>query len=209
MKTKHILTIFGLILTSILNINAQDFKFGLVTGFDITDARLSEKLDINGDYNGYDPMISFNVNGYIGYKSAGFWGLSVEPGFIQKGGIQTYSDVKVRFQLNYIQMPILADIYISDKLFVSVGPELGYMINAKAKSKDYSNDITDIYDKRFELSGLIGVNYSIIKNVDIGIRYSYGLTYTSKMTLTDEQGNDKGEIKEFNQYLQLILRFKI
>jgi hypothetical protein len=58
------------------------------------------------------PMITFNVNGYAGYKSAGFWGLSVEPGFIQKGGnrdpsLKSEEDNYVRYQLNYIQVPFL------------------------------------------------------------------------------------------------------
>lgn len=209
MITKHILTFFGLILISGLSLSAQDFKFGILTGFDLAKGRLSDSPDFNDHSLKYDPMSSFNANGYIGYKSGGIWGLSIEPGFIQKGGVQDISDVNVRFQLNYIQMPVLADVYISDKFFVSIGPELGYMINAKAKSSDYSNDITEIYNKRFEISGIAGVNYSIVKKIDIGLRCSYGLTYISKITITDEFGNQSGEIKEYNQYLQLIIRFKI
>ena len=83
------------------------------------------------------------------------------------------------------------------------------MINAKAKTKDNSNDISEFYDNKFELSGLIGINYTINKNVDIGLRYNHGLTYTSKITWVDSMGNLLDNSKEYNQYIQLIIRLKI
>ena len=213
MKTKTIWLTFALILFSGLSLKAQDIKFGVLAGLDVAKAHMTNIPDIAKDATAYYPMISFNINGYAGYKSAGFWGLSVEPGFIQKGGVVQYDkdsqDDDVRFQLFYAQLPILADFYITDKFFASIGPEFAYLINAKAKSKDHSNDIWSFYDNYFEISGLIGLNYNIIEKVDIGLRYSHGITYTRKITWTDENGKPLGESKEYNQYFQLIVRFKI
>jgi hypothetical protein len=209
MKTNTILTFLVLVLCTGLSINAQDFKFGFLTGIDVVNIRLKDKIAFEGDPRVYDPMISFHVNGYVGFKGTGFWGLSVEPGFIQKGGIQKSADDNIRIQLNYIQLPILADFYLSDKIFVSVGPEFGYMMSAKAKSKDISNDISFLYDNEFEVSGLIGINYNIIDKMDLGFRYSHGLTYTSKITWTNVSGNPKGESSLHNQYLQFLVRFKV
>ena len=63
---------------------------------------------------------------------------------------------------------------------------------------------------RFELSGLIGINYSLIENLDIGLRYNHGLTCISKLVFTDIMGNETGEhYNEYNQYFQFFLRFKI
>lgn len=205
--------IFGLIIFSESILHAQNFKFGLLTGFDIANARLTNKPDIEGDLRIYYPMISFNANGYIGFRSARFWGLSVEPGFIQKGGVQLMNkeDKKddLKFKLNYIQIPILADFYLTNKLFISIGPELAYMLNAKVKSKDNSNDISDIYDNDFEISGLIGINYNIIKKLDIALRYSHGLSYTMKIIWRGDFGDYLGKSKEYNQYFQLLVRLKI
>lgn len=208
MKTKTIKLILGLLLASGLNANAQNLKFGILAGFDVANSHLTNKP------NGYDsrfyyPIISFNANGYVGYKNAGFWGISAEPGFIQKGGRQKGIDDDIRIHLNYLQLPILLDLYMSDKIFISIGPELSYMINAKAKSKHYSNNITEWYEKRVELSAIVGINYQLTDKLDIGFRYNHGLTYTSKIIFTDEFGTELRDIKEYNQYFQLLVRFKI
>lgn len=210
-KTFWIFIFLNLILFS--NTNAQDFKFGILSGFNVANAQLTNKPDIEGVSRIYYPLISITTNGYFSYLSSGVWGLSAEPGFIQKGGkIQNQQDNRdddIKFKLNYIQLPILADFYLSDKIFLSVGPEFAYLINAKIKTKDFANDITDNYDNHFEISGLIGVNYNILENFDIGLRYNHGLTYTWKVTYTDDAGYEMGEMKEYNQYFQFIVRFKI
>ena len=212
MKTIKYLTLIVLVIFSGMSLKAQDFKFGLVAGFDVANSRITNKPDSVSDSRAYYSMISFNVNGYIGFKSASFWGLSIEPGFIQKGGIIQYKDNRdkdVRVQSNYIQLPVLLDLNLTDKLFISIGPEFAYMINTKGKSKDLSVDITDLYDNEFEISGLIGINYNIIKNIDLGLRYNHGLTYIQEFTYTNALGETVGEGKVYNQYFQLLVRFKI
>jgi hypothetical protein len=213
MKTKSYYLIIGLFLFLEICLNAQSFKYGLLAGLDVTKTYMTNQPD-GEDNKLYDPMTSFNVNGYIGYKSAKFWGISLEPGYIQKGGAQRYDtetkDDDIRLQLNYIQIPILADLYLTDKFFISVGPELAYMISAKAKSMEISNDIRDFYTRNFEVSGLIGLNFNVIKNFDIGIRYNHGITYISEIIYLDEMGDPTETYsKEYNQYIQLVLRFKI
>ena len=213
MKTSTFWIVFCLIIFSEGIINAQKFKFGLLVGLDIANAHLTDKPDIEGDLRMYYPMIAFNANGFIEFKSTGFVGFSTEPGFIQKGGLQKYDkdnkDDDVRIQLNYIQIPILVDLYMSNKLFLSIGPELAYMINARAKSKDNSYDISNLYDNEFEISGLIGINYNIIEKIDVGLRYSHGLSYTMKILWRSGFGDYVGESKDYNQYFQLIVKFRI
>jgi len=143
-------------------------------------------------------MISYNANGHFEFRSTGNWGFSLEPGFIQKGGLKSYNH-DIRVKRNYIQMPILVDLYILDKLFVSVGPEISYLINPEV-----NNTLND-----FELSGLIGINLSITKNADIGIRYNRGLTYIQEIPRIDVHGNTMGVAKEINEYVQFIIRLKL
>jgi len=203
------LTCFILILNT--NLYAQEFKFGLVGGLDLANSRLTNKPNIYSRV--YYPMISFNINGFVGYKSAGFWGISLEPGYIQKGGVQQYNkedkDDDVRFQMNYLQLPLLVDFYLGKKFSISVGPEFAYLISVKVKSKDLSNDISNFYDNNFEISGNIGINYNIHKHFDIGLRYNLGLTYTTKIIWSEETGIPIDESKEYNQYFQFLVRFKI
>ncbi len=210
MKKLILLKITSLLLIFNTSLFAQDFKFGLVGGLDVANSHLTNKSEVNSDSRVYYPMISFNANGYIGYRSTGLWGISLEPGYIKKGGVQQYDeDNDVKCQISYLQLPVLADFYLSEKIFISVGPEFAYQINAKANAKDYSLDISDLYDNDFELSGIIGINYNIQKHFDVGVKYSHGLTYVSKNSLVDEAGESSEDSKEYNQYFQLFVRFKI
>jgi len=213
MKQKFICALLGLFIFCGLTINAQEFRFGLLAGIDVTNIRLTNNDDVQGVSTLYDPMLSFNLNGYAGYKSAGFLGVSLEPGLIRKGGVMKLDkdskDDDIRTQLYYIQMPILVDMYLCDKLFLSLGTELAYMIDAISKSKDASSNISEAYDNEFEVSGVFGINYSINDQVDIGIRYSHGFSYTLEISWTDSEGNILGKSEFYNQYGQLIIRFKI
>jgi len=198
MAAKIVYSVLAGILISASNSNAQDIRFGFLGGIDITystwrhypNEQVAEAFD-------YDPMVSFNINGHISYKTAGALGFSLEPGFMQKGGKGLENNqLNQRVTINYLQMPILIDFYILDRLFVSVGPEIAYLAE-----KNYANP-------SFELSGLVGVNYNIIKHIDLGLRYNHGLTYFTSFDLIDDYGNLTGTAKEYNQYLQFIIRFK-
>ena len=209
--TKRIIFItFSFIVISNITALSQNFKFGIVAGLDIAKSRYSKIPNAFSGSQSYNPMIAYNFNGYIGYKKSDSWGFSIEPGFIQKGGKQKISnETYVRLNLNYLQLPILLDYYIFKKLYISLGPELSYLHSAKLKSKEISNNITDSIYKRFELSGIIGLNYKITDYFDIGIRYNHGLTYTSKISWFDDSGKDLGESNEYNQYVQLNVEYKI
>lgn len=193
------LTCFLLLLHT--SLFAQEFNYGIVGGLDIAKTRLLNIPDDNNSTQIY-PIAVFNINGHFGYKSAGFWGFSIEPGFIQKGWKFKFNFndeiTEEKIKLNYIQIPFLADFYISNKFFISVGPELAYLINNKF----------DVYDN-LELSAMAGINYSLHKNFDIGLRYNHGITSTSSIEWTDTTGLPIGESNEYNQYLQVFGRFKI
>jgi len=194
-----------LIIISNMTVSSQNSRLGVIVGFDIANADLINQ-PIDKDF--YYPMIAYNLNAYIGFKKSEFWGLSFEPGFIQKGMLRKNSEYNTRTNLNYIQLPILMDYYIIDKFYISIGPELSYMINAKAKSEDNSVDMTNLYDRRMELSGLVGVNYQITDNLDMALRYNHGLTYTLIKSWVGFVGYT-ADSKEYNQYCQLSLKFKI
>ena len=197
--------IIGSLLINFIHSPAQKYSYGLQGGFDLANLQMTNKPASAKGFTTFHPLATFNVNGYFGYRFSRFVGISAEPGFIRKGGTQ---DVHFRFLLNYIQLPVLADIFFTEKLFLSVGPEFSYLINARGKSKTASNDITSLYDNRYELSGLIGLNYHITKNIDAGLRYDHGFTYISKIIWTNEYNQPVGESKQYNQYFQLFVRIR-
>lgn len=216
MKTSHLLIIAYLIFLTTGLARAQQFNFGIQAGLVGADIRLSEvppEMHQYGDPDWFDPMISYSINAFLGYEGKSMIGFSAEPGYILKGGIAKWGndnpDDDSRMQLGYLQLPVLAGIHITEKFSASAGPELAYMISAKAKSDYGENKVYDLYDNHFELAAIAGINYAFTMHIQAGVKYSHGLTNTSKIILTDQAGNVVGRVKEFNHYLQLWLRYII
>ena len=204
------LSVLGLLLIAI-NSQAQEFNFGASAGVDVTNIRLSNSCTYY--LVQYDPMVAFNLNAFAAYRSASFWGITAEPGLIRKGaiisGAYDLEKHESHLRLNYIQLPLLADFYITKKLFLSVGPEFAYLMSAKVNNDGNTADISNAYDNKFEVSGMAAISYTILPRVDIALRYSHGLTTISEMEFTNEMGEPVGEAKEKNQYLQLMVRARI
>jgi len=216
-KITFVLIIF-LALNSGLILKAQELKFGVITGLNISRRQVTNIKDYTDESKIYYPLLMPNANMYIGYKSKSFWGLSFEPGYIQKGGLRkdfavqigntSYIPQDVKYISNYIQMPVLLDLYFTKKLFISVGPEFAYLINSKVKSQIYSFDMTENFQK-IEIAGVIGLNYNLIKCIDIGFQYNHGVTKSSTLWWVDDFGSLLGTSKEYNQYFQFKIRFKL
>ena len=213
MKTPKALIIIGLVLNLGLNLQAQEINFGFLSGLGVTNACVTNKIEIYNDYRVFYPMGSFNINGYIEYKFSKTFGIAAEPGYIRKGGVirfgvNHYMSI-IKFQLNYVQLPIFVNIYCTNKFFVSIGPEFAYLINSEGNLPEIATGFAYFKENAFEISGLIGINFSITKKIDVGLRYNHGLTNISVLKWTDGYGPEIGQSKVYNQYFQFIFRFKI
>lgn len=167
---------------------AQTLKYGFLVGIDAMDNFL---VNSNKTVGANGAFASFNINGYLGYNLNPKFGLSIEPGYIQKG---IYN-----FKLNYIQVPTLFDYYVTDKFFVNIGPEFAYLLNS-----------SNIFDNRFEISGMIGLNYNFYKNFDLGLSYSRAFTHYMSGGIINNINESPNDISYFyNNYLQLKVRVKL
>jgi hypothetical protein len=212
-KTPIALITMGLILSSGLKLPAQDFKFGFLLGLGVTNACVLNKIEPYHDYRVFYPAGSFNINGYVEYKFSETFGIAAEPGFIRKGGIVRYGvnhymDV-ITLHLNYVQLPIFANIYCTKKFFVTIGPEFAYLMNSEGNLPGIATGFTSFKENAFEISGLVGINYSIKNKIDLGLRYNHGLTKISVLKWTDGYGPEIGQSNVYNQYFQFIFRYKI
>ena len=225
MKIIKILLVSSLILLPGLNLQAQHINYGIQAGYVYANAHAAKISD--NSVNMFNPLHSFSINGYVEYKFPGAWGIAAEPGFIRKGGdVDGTNHLLERFdlKLNYIQLPILVNLYITDKFFVSFGPEFAYLINADVKlpslpesytpeEKEYYKIFTPLKDNAFEVSALIGVNYSITNKIDLGLRYSRSITSFSETTVINHRypigAGIIGHSNLYNQYFQFIFRYKI
>jgi hypothetical protein len=95
------------------------------------------------------------------------------------------SEGQVRFNLNYIQLPLALAVNLGP-LNIHAGPYFSYLLSANVKnlrSSDLANPSTIELDKDnfnsldFGLLGGIGFD---VQNVTIGVRYNYGLREIGK-----------------------------
>lgn len=193
------------------NLLSQNLFLGFQGGLDKTNIHVARNTMYHNEKQIYQSILSFNINGYVGYRSKSFWGLSFEPGFIQKGGniVQEtmYDPYDQKHVLNYIQLPILFDLYFSKHLYLSIGPEFAYLIKAQIEYSRYTKNAYDLYNK-FEISGAVGLWYSIFNNLDIGLKFNSCLFNPTKLNWIDDYGNFTGQTTEYNQYFQLTIRVK-
>ena len=102
---------------------------------------------------------------------------------------------EVRFNLNYIQLPVALAVNIGP-LNVHAGPYLAYLASANIKdleASDLSSNTIQELDRddfnTFDYGAVIGVGFDV-GNLTLGARYNYGLREVGKEDLAGGLTND-------------------
>ena len=84
-------------------------------------------------------------------------------------------------KLDYINIPVLANVYVVKNLAVKVGVQPAFNVNSKAKASQGDSSVQGSIEgiKTFDFSIPIGLSYEY-KNIVIDGRYNFGLTKVSK-----------------------------
>jgi len=175
---KKILTI-TIILIAITTATAQskkiDIEFGMRGG-------LNFSTIISGEDN-YE-----NTN----YLTSFYGGLVAEAAITKRFSAQTeifYSgqgftvdlpafERDAEFQLDYIQIPLLAKFYITKGFSVAAGPQFGFKVNEEINAKPFADapSFNTNSIKDFDLQGTLGAEYKFESGVFFQARYSYGFS---------------------------------
>ncbi len=212
---KKVLTIGVVIFIAITDLKAQSLDVGLGAGLGISNINITNSP--NNQQTDFSSIMSYIFNGYLSYKSQGFWGFTLEPGVTRKGWNMSNNaeNSESKIKLHYLQLPALSDFYLSDKLYFSLGPEISYLLSAKSKFENNNNSGTEElkgYFSKFELSALVSINYKINGNFSIGCRYNHAVTEVADgIGWGDYDGNVENfiESNDYNQYFQIQLKMRI
>lgn len=144
-------------------------NFATVTGddFDSPDSRTSFHVGLVGELPLAD-ILSLQVEAL--YSGQGFK-TNIDGGIIGGNG-------KVEYQLDYINVPVLAKIYATRGLSFEVGPQFSFKVNEEIDSdaNDDGGDINLNEAKDFDF----GIAGGLTFQTDMGLfatgRYIYGLT---------------------------------
>lgn len=109
-------------------------------------------------------------------------------------------NLDVKYNLDYINVPILANYYVIPGLAIKAGIQPGFNVKHKVKADtDGISEEADLSDfKSFDLSIPLGLSYEISDFV-IDARYNLGLTKII----------DNGDAKNKNSVIQITVGYKI
>ncbi len=163
-------TIFLIIMCQFINANAQNFGYKLIGGVNF--------CQIDGDgLAGYNKLgYRFGVGVTLPVNEINAWGLELT--YTLKG-TRTANDpdnpgnLIVKYNYSYLEVPVFFQKKI--KFFQGkIGLAPGYLIDAQ---KDLGGGfVTDEAAKKFELSGLLGVNFKLNDKLQYYIQYQYSIT---------------------------------
>lgn len=93
-------------------------------------------------------------------------------------------DDNVEYQLDYVQVPVLAKIYLIEGLSLQAGPSFNFLVNEEIDFEPLDNDgelpRDNAQDFEFGVAG--GLEYKINNGFFIQGRYTYGFTDTFEDT---------------------------
>ncbi|MBT8321579.1 MAG: PorT family protein [Eudoraea sp.] len=93
-----------------------------------------------------------------------------------------------RFKLDYINVPVLAKVYVADGFFFEAGPQVGILLSAKDEYDSPISGEDDIKDfiKSTDFSGNVGLGYQLDMGLNFNARYNFGLSSFDDFEDVDE-----------------------
>lgn len=97
---------------------------------------------------------------------------SLQPELLYSGqGYDTGIDTEGTIALNYLNIPVIAKYYVTKKLSLKAGPQIGFLLSTKGGTHDYK----DLF-KTTDFGVNLGIGYKIDNSLNFGARYVLGLS---------------------------------
>ena len=185
--------------------NAQDVKFGAKAGLNIS--------SITGDTDDYGDLsskVGFQVGGFAEIKISDKFAIQPELLYSAQGAKSKFSEegisVKATQKLAYLNIPVMAKFYVAKGFSLVAGPQLGFLLSAEDEvtasfegdSESESADTKEFYNST-DFAFNLGAGYDVTENINLGVRYSIGLSNILK---------DSGDFKQNNSNIAIAVGYK-
>lgn len=169
--------------------NAQETKFGAKVALNIA--------SLTGDVEDASSLVGFQIGGFAEFKISEKFSIQPELMYSAQGGKQSVSEggfsLEAETKLAYLNVPVMAKYYATPKFSLEVGPQIGFLLSAKAdytgsgggESISESEDIKDeVESVDFGLN--FGAGYDFTEKFSAGLRYNLGLSNVAKTDAGDD-----------------------
>lgn len=129
------------------------------------------------DADDADARIGLAVGAEFEYGVTDMIGISAGFLYSMQGAKTTIENVDATMKLDYLNVPILANVYVAPGLAVKLGIQPGFKLSSKFKAKtsgvSAEADLDDV--KGFDISIPVGLSYQY-QNIVLDARYNWGVT---------------------------------
>jgi outer membrane immunogenic protein len=159
--------------------------------------------------NTSDAKFGFAGGAYAEYYLTSQLGITAELLYNEKGGRETSADGDIKTNLNYLSIPVLFYFEPIRNLKFGLGPELAFLLTAKAKGDSLATTDVKKYFQSFDKALAFGGAYSFGR-FGITARYVAGFDGITTLTFTDpDSGNEVTKKAGRNNVIQFALSFKL
>lgn len=168
-------------------LNLDQIKYGVKAGINVSS--ISNDSDIKS-------KVGLNLGVFAEYAVNDIFGIRPEIVYSQQGFRYKDTDYKESDRLNYLNIPILAKLYLPNGFSIELGPQFGFLLAANAKWEDKSSGTTESgtdsfseYVNKFDFAAAIGASYEFNSNISVSARYNLGLSNINKDNNLDTNKN--------------------
>ena len=203
---KKVLFIAAFVLVGLGNVNAQDVKFGVKTGLNLS--------NFTGDVQNAETKVGFNIGAFVEIGLSDKFTFQPELLFSTQGAKSEYSEGSYSFEqtmkFNYLNVPLMLVYAVSDKFALQFGPQIGFLLSADREGAEIIGGNTFTIKEDFKDSfksidfGLnFGASFDIVENIFIGARYNLGLA-----NILDFEDMDSDDDKAQNSVFSISVGYR-
>ncbi|MBC7914484.1 MAG: PorT family protein [Pyrinomonadaceae bacterium] len=166
--------------------SAQHVNFGVKAGLNLYNIKDEQESE-------FDSKVGFHIGALAHIHLNKQWALQPELVFSGQGAKFTSGGDETKLNLGYLNVPVMVQYMFDNGLRLQAGPQVGFLLSAKAKNDDDDIDVKDDL-KPVDFSLGFGAGYvHVPSGFGVDARYNLGLS-----DINEEAGN-----KSTNQGFQL------
>lgn len=172
---------FIAVLSAISFVSSAQVRFGAKAGVNVANW-LTEKDE------GFGRKFGLHAGGLATISISDKF--SIQPELVYSAqGCETLGSTNDVIKLNthYVNLPILAQFRTKSGFYLESGPQVGYLLSAKAKSGNETVDFK-AQSKSIDLSLVVGLGYQHASGIGVDARFNYGLSTINDGTLKVNNG---------------------
>lgn len=185
---------------SAYNNNPSQVRFGIRAGLNLADWQgetvqsMQDLVDMSGGYVSKEMRPGFHVGTYVSIPVAP--GFEIEPGlqYSQKGTVLKgkipleqfdflNANVTLTNKAEYLDLPILAKVYVGEGFHIFAGPQVSYLLSNKVSAEAGAFGIKALNQewdmnsgfREFDVALTGGLGYRFASGFNLSAGYDYGL----------------------------------